>query len=61
MDLTGATWRKSSHSTNNGGNCVELARADGIIGVRDSKNPQGGTLRFTPRTVRAFLDTIKRH
>jgi len=25
MDLTGAAWRKSSYSGNNGGNCVEVA------------------------------------
>ncbi len=25
MDLTGASWRKSSYSASNGGNCVEVA------------------------------------
>jgi hypothetical protein len=25
MDLTGAVWRKSSYSSANGGNCVEVA------------------------------------
>jgi Domain of unknown function (DUF397) len=25
MDLTDANWRKSSYSSNNGGNCVEVA------------------------------------
>ena len=25
MDLTGATWRKSSYSASNGGDCIEVA------------------------------------
>ena len=25
MDLTGAVWRKSSYSSGNGGDCVEVA------------------------------------
>jgi hypothetical protein len=59
MDLTGATWRKSSRSTNNGGACVELARAGGVVGVRDSKDPHGGALTLNLRTARALLDSIK--
>lgn len=42
-DLTGARWVKSSYSVNDG-NCVELAGlADGRVGVRDSKDPDGGS------------------
>jgi hypothetical protein len=53
-------WIKSSHSYSNG-NCVEAARLpDGQIGVRDSKNPEGAILRFTPAQWRAFL-TGARH
>jgi hypothetical protein len=59
MDLTGATWRKSSHSNNGGADCVALARAGGVIGVRDSKNPHGGALTLDLRTARALLDSIK--
>ncbi|MFF0521837.1 DUF397 domain-containing protein [Actinomadura nitritigenes] len=44
MDLTTATWRKSSHSGGTGGECVELASAPGIIAVRDSKDPDGPKL-----------------
>lgn len=37
-DLTSATWRKSSRSTTNGGNCVEVADLDDSYrAVRDSK------------------------
>ncbi len=35
-------WRKSSRSSGQDGNCVELAYAGA---VRDSKNPAGPTLR----------------
>lgn len=37
--MKGATWRKSSYSSSNGGNCVELAVLGTEIGIRDSKNP----------------------
>jgi hypothetical protein len=59
MDLTGAIWRKSSRSTNNGGNCVELARAGRVVAVRDSKNPQAPALLFGAGAMRIFLDAIK--
>jgi len=55
MDLTGATWRKASRSGNNGGNCVEVApNLPGIVAVRDSKDPHGPKLVFTPDEWRAF-------
>jgi hypothetical protein len=51
-------WRRSSLSWGNG-NCVEVAEVeDGTVGVRDSKNPRGGILRFTPRGWKAFLDDV---
>ena len=60
MDLTGAIWRKSTRSSGNQGDCVEvadnLARA---VGVRDSKDRQGPVLTFTPDTWRAFVQFVK--
>jgi hypothetical protein len=54
MDLTGATWRKSSYSGGNGGACVEIkvgpgskAGSDYVITMRDSKDPSGPVLIFT--------------
>jgi hypothetical protein len=48
-------WIKSSLSFANG-NCVEVASLPaGEIGVRDSKDPEGPVLRFTPDEWHAFL------
>ena len=51
----GLSWIKSSLSFSNG-NCVEVASlSDGEVGVRDSKDPSGPVLRFTPEEWHAFL------
>ena len=48
-------WIKSSLSFSNS-NCVEVASLPaGEIGVRDSKDPEGPVLRFTPGEWHAFL------
>lgn len=55
MDLDRATWRKSSYSGTNGGNCVEVARnLPGVVAVRDSKDPDGPALAFTLADWAAF-------
>lgn len=55
-----AAWRKSSRSNGNGGaNCVEVAAVDAEIGVRDSKNPDGPVLQFTPIDWQSFVDGAK--
>ena len=59
MDLSSATWRKATRSTNNGGQCVELAHLPGVIAVRDSKNPGGPALVFARAAFRAFTDQLK--
>jgi hypothetical protein len=59
-DLSGAVWRKSTRSGDNGGACVEVARnLPGIIAVRDSKNPDGSALIFTSDEWRAFIAGVK--
>jgi hypothetical protein len=56
MDLTSAVWRKSSRSSGNGGQCVEVAsNLPGIVAVRDSKDPDGVVLTFSADEWRAFL------
>ena len=54
------TWRKSTYSGANGGNCVETASGDGVIMVRDTTDREGGTLRVTADAWRAFARDIKR-
>ncbi|MEU6170643.1 DUF397 domain-containing protein [Streptantibioticus parmotrematis] len=58
--LGNATWRKSSHSSDTGGNCVEVAELPDLIAVRDSKNPTGPALAFSPEAFRAFVGAVAR-
>ena len=60
MDLSRAEWRKASKSSGNGGNCVEVARnVPGIVAVRDSKDPDGPRLAFSPDDWRSFTASVK--
>ena len=62
MDVTGAEWRKSTRSGNNGGSCVEVAdNLPGRVLVRDTKDRDGGTLSFGPDAWRAFVGLAKQH
>lgn len=51
------TWRKSSFSGANGGNCVEVGQAgDGAVLVRDTKDRGHGPVhRYSPAEWRAFV------
>jgi hypothetical protein len=52
-------WRKASHSGNNGGDCVEVAPALAAVAVRDSKDPDGPRLAFTPGDWHEFTGQLK--
>ena len=52
-------WRKASRSGANGA-CVEVRRIGDQIQVRDSKNPNGPVLSFTPTEWEAFLDGVQK-
>ena len=39
--------------------CVQVAFPDGLVAVRDSKDPQGRALLFTPEEWQAFLDGVR--
>jgi hypothetical protein len=59
MDVTRATWRKSSYSGTNGGNCVEAGVAGKSLAVRDSKDPHGSVLTIDPGAWRTFIGQLK--
>lgn len=48
-------WIRSSYSTDEGPDCVEVATTPALILVRDSKNPNGPRLTLTPTTWTTFL------
>lgn len=54
MDLSRASWRKSTASQGTG-ECVEVAHVAGMVAVRDSKDPDGNALLFTQSEWSAFL------
>ena len=60
MSIEFGQWRKSSFSNPNN-ECVEVAFAPAVVGLRDSKNPGGPTLAVDRGRWLAFLgDTTAR-
>ncbi|MFD6337633.1 MULTISPECIES: DUF397 domain-containing protein [unclassified Streptomyces] len=54
------SWRSSSYSQSNGGECIEVA--DGIphtVPIRDSKNPTGPTLITSHTAWTTFIAFAK--
>lgn len=59
--LTSASWRKSTYSGGDGGECIEVADGvTGLVPVRDSKDPHGPALAFTPAAWTAFVAATAR-
>ncbi|MFF4472485.1 DUF397 domain-containing protein [Streptomyces sp. NPDC001599] len=63
-DMSGVRWLRSSYSTG-ANNCVETARPSagpvaGLLAVRDSKNPAGPALLFSPGSWTAFTAGVGR-
>lgn len=60
MDLTGAIWHKSTRSSANSGDCVEVAdNLPDVVGVRDSKDPHGPVLVFDRGVWASFVHAVK--
>ncbi|MFF5976536.1 DUF397 domain-containing protein [Streptomyces sp. NPDC012769] len=59
VDLSTVTWRKSSYSNAEGGECLEIADHLPLVPVRDSKNPTGPALLFAPDAWSAFVDGVR--
>jgi hypothetical protein len=58
-DLSDVTWMKSRRSGAQG-NCVELARlADGAVAMRNSRDPEGPALLFTPAEITAMFAGVR--
>jgi hypothetical protein len=52
-------WRKSSHSSDTGGDCVECAMfTSALVAVRDSKSPDGPHLTLPAAGFAAFVQAV---
>ncbi|MBQ1090297.1 DUF397 domain-containing protein [Streptomyces sp. B93] len=60
VGLRETSWRKSSHSNQDGGACLEVS--DGfaaVVPVRDSKRPHGPVIAFGADEWRVFVGALK--
>lgn len=55
--LAGVAWRTSSRCGT--GACVQVAAVNGMVAVRDSKNPHGPVLTYTPQEWADFIAGAK--
>ncbi|MDQ0910962.1 hypothetical protein QFZ22_006947 [Streptomyces canus] len=51
-----SNWRKSSYSSDQGGECVEIAETVAAVAVRDSKTPAGPILTIDPAVFTTFVN-----
>ncbi len=59
--MSAPVWRKSSRSSGSENtDCVEVAKLPSAIGIRDSKNPDGGNLSIAGDVFAALLGKVKR-
>ncbi|MFF6912572.1 DUF397 domain-containing protein [Streptomyces sp. NPDC012466] len=50
-------WRKSSYSSDQGGQCLEVAETpEAAVAIRDSKNPAGPMLTLDPAAFTTFVN-----
>ncbi|SHL06031.1 DUF397 domain-containing protein [Streptomyces yunnanensis] len=60
LDLSDASWRKSSYSNGTGGDCVEVGDGlPGVVPVRDSKDSQGPVVVFSAAGWSSFVTAVK--
>ncbi|WP_327236728.1 DUF397 domain-containing protein [Streptomyces sp. NBC_01317] len=60
-DLSAARWRKSSYSSGDGGECLEVGDGfAGLVPVRDSKDPARATLTVSAAAWGDFVAYVAR-
>ncbi|MGW7355475.1 DUF397 domain-containing protein [Streptomyces sp. NPDC054802] len=60
IDLSAASWRKSSYSNSDGGECVEVSDDfAAAVPVRDSKVPHGPVLVFPAVGWTSFVSAVR--
>ncbi|WP_406103485.1 DUF397 domain-containing protein [Streptomyces sp. NBC_01003] len=60
IDLSAVSWRKSSYSNSDGGECVEVSDDfTVIVPVRDSKVSHGPVLVFPAAGWSSFVSAVK--
>ncbi|MFD7921389.1 DUF397 domain-containing protein [Streptomyces sp. NPDC059740] len=60
IDLSVTTWRKSSHSNQDGGECLEVSDDyTAAVPVRDSKSPHGPVLVFPAERWASFVAEVR--
>jgi hypothetical protein len=53
------SWRKSSYSSGNGGQCVEAGYAPDAVFIRDTTDRNGVTLSVSPAAWAGFTASLK--
>ncbi|MFI6061651.1 DUF397 domain-containing protein [Streptomyces sp. NPDC051286] len=59
LPTTVPQWRKSSYSNGAGGECVEVADLETVIGIRDSKKPTGPHIAVQRRAWAGFVASVR--
>ena len=58
--MNGENWRKSTYSSGQGGQCVEVAGVPGLVAIRDTRDQGAGpVLRITAEAWTTFTSGIK--
>jgi hypothetical protein len=53
------TWRKSTYSSGDGGQCLETASDGGAVMVRDTVDRDGVVLMVSPKAWQSFVDRLR--
>ncbi|MFC8431531.1 DUF397 domain-containing protein [Streptomyces sp. NPDC057253] len=56
---TALQWFKSTYSSSEGGQCLEVAVSPQAIHIRDSKHPEKTALQVSPTTWTTFTTALK--